>query len=485
LGIERVKQLAETYEGLKTLLESDQDIANANVKAAKVDANVSDDLAEDDIMTYKQDAPELTADAIGDAVGAQIKGAFETLTERFEGLETALKEALPADDNGGFDVEVTGDEADRELEGRPFKSFGDFLQTLATDRRDQRLKPVRVGEYYDVTKAMGPDFVGSLQAAKMATKAPTGLQEGIPSAGGFLVGQDRQAGLMGRVYNVGNLLQRTDMVGISAGSNGMTFYAEDETSRVNGSRRGGIRAYWAAEAAEKTASEPKFREMELKLKKLIGLVYATDELIADANALESWIMQNLPEELSFVAEDSIFNGTGVGMPLGFMNSGALISVAKETGQAAATIVAENISKMWARRWLGGRNYVWLYNQDVEPELDNLNLPVGTGGSLVYMPPGGLSDAPYGRIKGVPAIPIEYAATLGTVGDLVLADMSQYQMIDKGGTESASSIHVRFIYDETVFRFVYRVDGQPKWDTALTPFKGTNTVSPFVALATRA
>jgi HK97 family phage major capsid protein len=82
------------------------------------------------------------------------------------------------------------------------------------------------------------------------------------------------------------------------------------------------------------------------------------------------------------------------------------------------------------------------------------------------------------------IPVEYCATLGTVGDLVLADMSQYAVIEKGGLQQATSIHVAFVTDETAFRAVYRLDGQPKWRTPLTPFKGSNTLSPFVTLATR-
>jgi HK97 family phage major capsid protein len=89
--------------------------------------------------------------------------------------------------------------------------------------------------------------------------------------------------IMARVYEVGSLLQRVDMVGISAKSNGMTFNAEAETSRADGSRRGGIRAYWVAEAGTKTGSYPTFRQIELKLRKVVGLVYATDELLDDAN----------------------------------------------------------------------------------------------------------------------------------------------------------------------------------------------------------
>ena len=103
-----------------------------------------------------------------------------------------------------------------------------------------------------------------------------------------------------------------------------------------------------------------------------------------------------------------------------------------------------------------------------------------------MPAGGLSDLPYGKIYTRPVLPIEQCATLGTVGDIILADLSQYLLIEKGGIKTASSIHVQFLTDETAFRFVYRVNGQPVWNSALTPFKGTsNTLSPFVALATRA
>jgi HK97 family phage major capsid protein len=163
-----------------------------------------------------------------------------------------------------------------------------------------------------------------------------------------------------------------------------------------------------------------------------------------------------------------------------------VSVAKETGQAAASIVGENIMKMWARLWnTSRRSAVWAINQDTLPQLMQLQLPVGTGGVPLYMPPGGLSAAPYGTVLGRPVIESEYCQTLGTVGDIMLLDFNQYQMIEKGGVEAASSIHVRFVYDETCFRFVYRVDGQSKWNAALTPKNGTNTVSPFVSLATRA
>jgi len=72
---------------------------------------------------------------------------------------------------------------------------------------------------------------------------------------------------------------------------------------------------------------------------------------------------------------------------------------------------------------------------------------------------------------------------------MLADFSQYKFIDKGGMQSDVSIHVRFIYDESVFRFVYRCDGQPVLASEITPFTAgvttaTATLSHFVRVAAR-
>jgi len=312
-----------------------------------------------------------------------------------------------------------------------------------------------------------------------------GMSEGVPSAGGFLVQTDFVDQLLMRTYELAILGSRAWKVPISEKSNGLVLKGIDEKSRATGSRWGGVQGYWAGEAGVKTPSMPKFREMELKLKKLIGLCYATDELLEDAPALGAIITRAFTEEFSFLVDDAIYRGTGVGSPLGILNSPCLVTVPAEVGQPANTILFENIVNMWSRGYSRSRpSMVWLINQDIEPQLFSMSLAVGVGGIPVYLPANGLAGSPYGTLVGRPVIPVEQADTLGTIGDIMLADMSQYILIDKGGIKSAVSIHVKFTYDETAFRFVYRVDGQPLWGSALTPFRGTNTQSPFVALATR-
>jgi HK97 family phage major capsid protein len=348
---------------------------------------------------------------------------------------------------------------------KPFKSFGEQLQAV-------------MGV---ATRSATEEQVNKLEAVKA-----TGLSEGVPADGGFLVQSDIAAGLLKPIYELGAIASRVDKIPVGANSNGMIFNAVDETARTSGSRYGAVQAYWLAEAGTKTASKPKFRQMELKLKKLIGLCYATDELLQDATALAAVVSEGFRNEFTFMVEDAVINGNGVGKPLGILNANATVSVAKESGQAADTILAENIFKMWARLAAPYRNdAVWLINQDVEPQLFGMYLAVGTGGVPVYLPANGLSGSPFGTMLGRPVISNEYCATVGDTGDIILANLGAYQMIDKGGIQEAQSIHINFTTDETAFRFVYRADGQPKWASAVTPAKGSNSVSPFVKLDERA
>jgi HK97 family phage major capsid protein len=138
------------------------------------------------------------------------------------------------------------------------------------------------------------------------------------------------------------------------------------------------------------------------------------------------------------------------------------------------------------------NAVALVNPSTLPYIRSLTLEGRYGsastsadGVPIYRPPEGkVSEGNYGTLLGYPIIPCEYTKAVGTAGDIVLADLSQYLLIDKAGIESAESIHVRFAYGESTFRAFYRVDGAPWWQAALTPYDAGDTLSPFVKLAVR-
>jgi HK97 family phage major capsid protein len=318
----------------------------------------------------------------------------------------------------------------------------------------------------------------------MNHRAASGLGESVPSDGGFLLEESYVSGIMRRVYD-NPVVSRCRKLTVSGPSNSVTMNAVDETSRVAGSRQGGVLGYWRAEAGTVTATDPKFRQEKIDLNSLAVLAYVTDELLEDVAALNSLLPSLLGEEIEFKLADAIINGTGAGQPLGIANAGALVSVAKESGQTATTIVAANVQKMFTRMYAASRtNAAWLINQDCEPQLWSMSIVAGTAGFPVYLPPGGYSQAPYGSLFGRPVLPMEFAQTLGTTGDIQLLDLDQYLLVTKGGIKQDWSMHVRFIYHEMAFRAVLRVGGQPLWNSALTPYKGSNTVSPYIWLATR-
>ena len=328
--------------------------------------------------------------------------------------------------------------------------------------------------------AVDPRLVG------MTQRAATGLGEAVPSDGGFLLEEQYVAGIMRRVYD-SPIVSRCRSVTVGPNANSITLKQIDESSRADGSRLGGVRGYWRAEAATVTASRPSFAQQKIELDSLMVISYATDEMLEDVSVLNSMLPDMMAEEIEFKLGNAVIHGTGAGQPLGIANSGALVSVAKETGQAADTIVPDNIAKMWSRMWARSRgNAVWLINQDCEPQLHTMTLDAGTAGFPVYLPPGGFSSSPYGMLYGRPVVPVEFASTLGDTGDIQLVDLSEYLLARKGGVEQAVSMHLQFLYAEQVFRAKLRVGGQPLWSSALTPFKGSasTTQSPFVWLAAR-
>jgi HK97 family phage major capsid protein len=323
------------------------------------------------------------------------------------------------------------------------------------------------------------DRLGSIQA----------MNEGVGEDGGFLVPPEFRDSIMKVVEGEDSLLSICDN---STTSRNSVTQNIDETTPWG---TGGIVAYWEGEGQAATASGAKVGQTTLRLNKLFARVDVTDELLEDAPQLDNYLRVKAPEVMTSVINLALISGNGVGKPLGFMNSPALVTVSAETSQPADTIHHRNIVKMMARMyapcWPRSR---WLINQDVFPQLHLLSFrdvgerTVADTGSPIpaYMPPNALlSGAPFGTLLGRPIMPLQGMETLGDLGDIALVDMSKYRAVTKtGGARVDTSIHLKFDTDETVFRFIFRLAGSPWWSQAITPRDGNNTLSCFVTLASR-
>lgn len=407
-----------------------------------------------------------------DELRTKLEGLDKTFAQEEELAKREAQRATPATSVVPPDITPTpGVTAGEEREAsKPFDSLGDQLLAI------RELAMPGAG---DVDKR--------LLKINDELRAATGMSVGVDADGGFAVQKDFAAAILGRVFDEtpGSIMSRVRGIPLSATSNGLKMNAIKETSRANGSRWGGVQAYYAAEADTVTATKPKMRQIEMELHKLIAIWYMTDELVEDGVALGAVGEQAFAEEIQFKAEDSVVNGNGVGRPLGYMKSGALVTQAIEGSQTIANTagsIAANTSKMLARFNGNIGRAIWAINREIFPKLALATL--GGNSVPVYLPGGTIANAPFGTLWGIPLVPIEYASAEGTVGDIALIDLGHYLHIDKNAPKSAVSMHVRFLNGEQTFRLTYRHDGQPALNKPITPFKGSNTLSPFVTLAVR-
>ena len=309
------------------------------------------------------------------------------------------------------------------------------------------------------------------------------LGEGQGDQGGFLVPEEFRAEILRGTLEEAVVRPRARVIPMTR-----------ETIRIPAIRvtthasnvYGDVTGYWTPELGTITNSEPTFSQVALTANKLAAITRVGNELLDDsAFALESLLVELFSSALAWFEDDAFINGTGAGQPTGILNADALVTVAKETGQAATSIVWENVIKMFSRLTPQsmGRS-VWIAHMDTIPQLASMSLSVGTGGSAMGLAGNAVQPLP-NTILGRPIIYSEKAQTLGTAGDLYLCDLGQYLLGDRMALAIASSGHSRFTTDETEWRFIHRVDGRPWVDSAVTPANGSTTMSPFVNLATRA
>lgn len=343
-----------------------------------------------------------------------------------------------------------------------FRHLGDFANSV-------RLASMRSG--------------GELDPRLRNAAVTTYGNESVGADGGFAVPADFRTEILTKVFGEDSLLARTDRM--QSSSNTLTI-PTDETTPWQTS--GGIQAYWTAEGATKTQSKPVLGETTLKLHTLATLVPVTEELLEDAPAMGAYLNRKVPEKMDFKVSDAIVRGTGVGQPLGFLNSPALVTVAKESGQTADTVNVTNLAKMWGRLPVQSRRTaVWIMHPDAESQLPLMSL----ANQPIYLPAGGVSGAMYGNLWGRPVIPHQVAETVGDLGDVMLVDLAQYLTVtktgngrDSNGLKTDVSIHLWFDQDMVAFRFTMRVAGQPWWTAATAQRDGSNTQSPFVVLEAR-
>ena len=380
-------------------------------------------------------------------------------------MEAARANAAPVD--SAYDGVLHDGEKGKAKDGKGkdlkvFSSLGDQLKAIYAFRKegvkDERLQQVN--------------------------NAVLGSNEGTGADGGFALQTDFTDQILESAVEQSPLLNRLDRYTCSSAANAMRWLSADETD-VSKSVFGGVQMYWASEGATVAASKPQFRELKMDLEKMMGFAYCTDEMLTDAAFMTGFFGTAFTLAADRLLTESVISGDGVGKPLGILNSKAIITVDKESTQAAGTFLGANAIKMQARAMPRNRDrLVWLMHPDAEELLPYLSIQSGEAAKFLWNPEGGLGNFDTQRVLNKPVLFEDSCSALGSKGDINLVDPMYYILLTKGTAKQDWSVHVEFLTDQNCFRMVYRCNGAPKIEKSLTIKNSTKTRSPFVTLAAR-
>jgi HK97 family phage major capsid protein len=435
----------------------------------------------DDTQGEQLKSLDMAVDAQAPEISKEMVDIKETIHTEMVGMVSDLAKEMSKEAKNAAKAAATAkgeleSEDDKIIAGKQWNSFGHYLNDVREAGRG------RVSENLE-------RYVGTVEK-----NAISGANEATDSEGGFLVPVEHGNQLLDKAFEMSDFLPMTTEMPMRTSSLSINELVDKNHSS---GYIYGLDMKWKGEGQQLSGEKPEFGQVQLNLHDLTGLFYATDQLIEDSpQSIEAIANYAFPRAMQWKLESSIFNANGVGQPLGLLNANkqgltSVISVAKEGSQSADTIELNNITKMYQRMPSANRaSAVWVFNNDCFTQLYRLNALVGTtGGVPVWIPGNSLAGAPHGTIFGRPVFFSEHCQTLGDEGDAWFVDFGAILRGVKTGAGSGvitqQSIHIRFDYNETAWKFRTRTDFQPWWRDAITPEFSSETQSPYITLAERA
>jgi len=242
---------------------------------------------------------------------------------------------------------------------------------------------------------------------------------------------------------------------------------------------GGVRAYWTESGHEKPTTDVDFTQISLNPWELSGYIPVFDQLLSRSVINLPGLLSGLfTDALRFYRDESFLDGTGAGQPLGIINSpGTFIQARLGAGAISYLDLVAMKQHLLSVSWTSAH---WIFSISCYESLIQMQNPNGN-----YIWQENARDGEPSTILGLPYVFTEKTPILGTQGDVVLADERYYYVAEEGGISIASSEHVLFLSNQTVFKFFCKVDGQEKLQAPIYLKDGTTQVSPFVVLGSAA
>lgn len=337
-------------------------------------------------------------------------------------------------------------------------------------------------EFYRCVR--GAEFGQSDQRLDSLKAAAGANQHGENSQYGYLAPPQLSADLLAAIDELDEFENLAALCNVEPSNAAFVEFDRDEylpwsVGGISARRRDELDAMTAQKATKPSKAQ-------LKPEGLYVYVEAGDELLADAPRMLNRLTVQSANALVHKQNTEILEGTGTGQMLGILNGGnsALISVAKKSGQAADTVVKENIDGIWNRVTpRAKRRGFWMCGAGVLSAIEGIY----QANTNLFMPEGGITELGLARLRGRPVVESEYLPELGSENDLIFVDLQAYKIIERQSLEYATSMHILFDRAAQAFRWTKRINGMPRIATKISRNKAGSdyTMSPFVRLEARA
>jgi len=440
------------------------------------------DVASKGVLTAEQDVVYKELEAQVARVNATIDAERRLVAE-----EAAAPVVASAPANGSrVRVQARAEEDPR----RGFPMHRDFFLSVIDNAgrssreqvSDERLRPLAVasedgarGELaYLLPRGFNPSFLATAGSDEQGAYSDP--------YGGYAVPKTLLPGMLQLGFEGDPTSGRTQAIPMASPT--VELLARTDKNHAT-SVSGGFTVTRKPETVAATASRGEMEKVTLKASTLMGLAYATEEILTDSViSFIALIDAGFRDQFAHNMLREKIRGLGGSEYQGVIGADCSIAESRDT---STRILGDDVIQMRARCW-GYGQAIWLANHDAFPEL--MRLGAAAYDTLAATPLAG-SNALYVQsiredrpdsLLGRPIFYSEYPSTLGSAGDLILANWSQYLEGLYQPLQSAESMHVRFVNHERTFKLWLRNAGAPWWRTALTPNQSTTTLSPFVILA---
>jgi HK97 family phage major capsid protein len=280
----------------------------------------------------------------------------------------------------------------------------------------------------------------------------------------------------------------------------------------------GIVSSWGVtETSFPAATDDRIARLYLKGNRLLIQTILSRDLAQDSTRILRWLRYRGYRAIRLAIETAMIYGSGVSGTGGFPCPQGVLSFPAMTTvkRSGSTISVVDLDSMMSKLYVGCmRNAVWHIGADAFKVINQLEVS-GQNAELLFARPGQATNGVFCTLKGLPVIPLEISPAVGTTGDVILVDWSQYVLgymrlpsrnspfgfdspltfgfepprdkyhqglvgMPEEAVEARISDQVLFTNDELMVNFKFRGDGAFLWPGTKSTLSSL-TVGPAVVL----